>query len=58
MNKKEEEKGYEVCLACIGSGAIYDAIEDIANPCPHCSGTGEATAAENEIFLSKEINYN
>ena len=52
------EESYELCLACIGSGVIYDAIEDMDTPCGYCNATGEASSAENEIFLSKEINQN
>ena len=58
MNNQEKKEEFTTCLACIGSGDIYDAVEETVNPCPYCSATGEATAAENEIFLSKEINYN
>ncbi len=55
MENKEES--FEVCLACIGQGELYDAEEDLGISCSNCKGTGEATPEENEVFLSKEI-YN
>ena len=56
MNDTKENEVYEVCLACIGSGAIYESEDDIEIPCKYCDATGEASTADNEIFLSKEIN--
>lgn len=50
MNLDDEDKG--MCLACIGTGTIYDGIQEEMHPCPHCEATGEATDAENECYLS------
>jgi len=56
MDDKDKKGEYELCLACVGSGVIYDAVEDIDISCKYCESTGEASPADNEIFLSKEIN--
>jgi hypothetical protein len=58
MDDTNKEEEYELCLACVGSGVIYDSEEDMDKPCKYCETTGEASSAENEIFLSKEINQN
>lgn len=58
MNNTDNKGEYELCLACVGSGAIYDAVEDIDISCKYCHSTGEASPADNEVFLSKEINQN
>jgi len=52
MENKEE---FTMCLACLGSKTIYDGIEDTYEECKYCNGTGEATEAENECFLSTTI---
>jgi len=55
MNNSEEKDKDDLgmCLACIGSGSLYDPILEDCHPCPHCKCSGEATSAENEIFLNK-----
>ena len=54
-NLDNEDKG--MCVACIGTGTIYNGITDEYTPCPHCDSTGEATTETNESYLST-INLN
>lgn len=56
MEDKKEVSEFEMCLACIGQGELYDTEEDSGISCSTCEGTGEATPQENEIFLSEEVN--
>jgi len=53
LEKSNEE--FSMCLACLGSTSLYDGISDTCEECKYCKGTGEATEAENECFLSTTI---
>ena len=56
MKNKEREEELTMCLACLGSAELYDAEGDEGVPCKYCEATGTATDAENEIYLSIEVN--
>jgi len=43
---------YTMCLACCGSGSIYNSIADQCYKCKYCKGKGKTTDIENECFLS------
>ena len=55
MNLEDDDKG--MCVACVGTGAVYDGLSDEYTLCPYCGGDGEATPEENESYLST-ININ
>ena len=45
------------CLACLGTGVIYNETLDDEVTCPHCLGECLVTRDDNESFL-ESINYN
>ena len=54
-SKDNKEEELYTCMACIGSGELYDVHRDTAWKCRFCDGKGEATEAENELFFSTII---
>jgi hypothetical protein len=55
--KKDKEEQL-TCLACIGTGVIYNGKNEDCRLCNYCKGSGEVLAEVNESFLSVVINYN
>ncbi len=54
MNEGKNIREYTMCLECLGSGSVFNGLEDYWR-CKTCKGSGEATNAENECFLSTTI---
>lgn len=57
MEDEKDPKEITNCLACLGTGVVYNETIDDEVTCIHCMGEGEVTREANESFL-ESINYN